>query len=399
MKRLVFAVVIVALLGSLFAYLAMQQPGYILIQWFGYSAELTVWLFLITALVLYGVFRLAWFVTKRVLGLPVAASNWLFRSDDAALQSMTAHALAAFEEGHWQRARKLLDRVAQHSKNPLIFYLLAARASHAEGEQEHVSRFLKKATEHAPKASSMAVNLTQAQLQLADGALENCLATLVRAQAMDEEHPEVIRMLAKVYLGLKDWQQLQSLLPQLRRLRLFAADEYKRYEEHCFAAILAEAANEGLQVLESQWKRLPRSAKESPSLVLLYGKCLSRFTDAQQSLTRVLENALAIEPTDELLLYYSGLACIEAGKSFQFLQAQEPNVVQRHKAAYYLALSRLALRLGLKGQAASYLKQANNQTEASTAVRKDIQLDIIEAAVKTGATPEVKQALAQLRQT
>ena len=84
---------------------------------------------------------------------------------------------------------------------------MAARASYELGEPDKMREYLGLA-EASDSEAGIAVELTQAELKLRGGQYEQALATLVRARRNAGRHPEVLRLLAAAYRGLRDWDSL-----------------------------------------------------------------------------------------------------------------------------------------------------------------------------------------------
>lgn len=392
MRLVLILICFAALAAGLMNYWAASEPGYVYISWFGYSVEMTVWLFLVTFLAL--VF-LCFFIIKFAyvtIRLPMSLRSWLFSYDEGKLQSQTSHALAAYEEGHWQRARKLLVRIAERSKNPLVFYLMAAKASHELGEKDQVNAYLKQANQVV--SSSMAASLVQAQLQLADGVLDGCLATLVRAKAIEDEHPQVVKMLAQVYSGLKDWQNLYILLSQFKRLKLGDA-QYQAYLEQAVTGLLNEASKVDINALIKQWQKLNETAHASSALVLVYADLLIAMTHSSQAF-KTLKSFLSVnKPSAKVFLKFAEIATEDPQSAMQFvhkiLSKKEPDMAE------LLTLSRLALLNKLDGQYKSYLAKASDaaQIDDETWVRAQLTIELLRAE-PSKANGKALQQLTQL---
>ena len=95
-------------------------------------------------------------------------------------------------------------------------YLQAARAAHLQGSDQRRDEWLKLAYEHTPAAAN-AVLLTQAELQLDRGQYEQALATLRRIDEDSRDHSYALALLGRLYFRLEDWEQLDALLPRLKK--------------------------------------------------------------------------------------------------------------------------------------------------------------------------------------
>lgn len=68
--------------------------------------------------------------------------------------------------------------------------------------------------------AKIAVELTQAELQLANHQWEQALATLKHLQDIAPRHPYVLKLIMQLYQEVKDWPQLITILPDLKSIGL-----------------------------------------------------------------------------------------------------------------------------------------------------------------------------------
>ncbi|MEB3734659.1 hypothetical protein ULF88_12275 [Halopseudomonas pachastrellae] len=132
----------------------------------------------------------------------------------------------------------LLKRSAPHAELPLINYLAAARAANELEDYPECDALLREAYETTPKAD-VAIAVTQAQLQIARGQLEQALATLTRLRKEHPKHLYALKLLSQVYVRLEDWHSLLDLLPELRRQKVLREEEQQALERQVHVALLA----------------------------------------------------------------------------------------------------------------------------------------------------------------
>lgn len=385
MRVILLLVLIAAVLASGAVYFARLDAGYVLLAWGDYAVEMTAWVFAVSlALVWFGV----WFVSALIryaLGFQLRLGRWFGARGIGQIHNMTARGLAAFEEGHWQRARKLLAKVADQSDNAVVFYLLCARASHALDDADSVSLYLQKAENVAPNAS-MAISLTQAQLQLSDGSLEACLATLKRAQAINEAHPTVLKMLTQVYTGLNDWQSLDALLPMLQSEQVLTKGEFDALRYRCKCELLEQASKQGLDAVMAVWKRQLSSVRQQQAMVAVYARCLVQH-QATKMADSVLRTSLQERVDDQLLHIYARLDGIAPEQRLQFVAGLLKK--GESSAGLLLCAGELAKLCKLPSQATQYIEQAYHK-QPTAATRLALVSVYLEAQ-------ELAKALALLR--
>ncbi|WBV63404.1 hypothetical protein PGH43_00365 [Legionella pneumophila 130b] len=79
--------------------------------------------------------------------------------------------------------------------------------------------------------AKIAVELTQAQLQLANHQWEQALATLKHLQDLAPRHPYVLKLLMNLYEEIKDWQQLIALLPDLKKNHIISDQAFEQLQK------------------------------------------------------------------------------------------------------------------------------------------------------------------------
>ncbi|MEC7815750.1 MAG: heme biosynthesis HemY N-terminal domain-containing protein, partial [Pseudomonadota bacterium] len=199
MIRLLLIVLLALLLGTGLSLGLAYDLGYIRISLGHYLIETNFWvgLGLIIVLVVGSLFVIN--TLKRLRQGTGMVAGWIARGNERRARRRTTQGLLSLAEGNWPRARKLLASSAQNADTPLINYLAAAQAAHESGDHDAVDDLLRKAYESTP-GSSMAVGITQAQLQLAGNRLEQALATLIRLRKESPHHPFVLKLLKNAYL-------------------------------------------------------------------------------------------------------------------------------------------------------------------------------------------------------
>ncbi|WP_373095664.1 heme biosynthesis HemY N-terminal domain-containing protein, partial [Zhongshania sp.] len=186
--KIFIAVLLALALAAGLAAAIQQDSGYILIAYGQTTVEMTIWVG-VAVLTVFLILVLLIFMSLR-RGAKVSDSIGSFWTDRKAVRgrSHTTLGMIAFIEGNWAKSRKLLTDSAKDTETPLINYLLAARASHALGDVSGSRHYLGLAEQTSNKAS-IAVALTQAEMQVENGRLEEALATLTRARRNAERHP------------------------------------------------------------------------------------------------------------------------------------------------------------------------------------------------------------------
>lgn len=368
MSKSYIAVLAVLLIAALIGMAVAEDPGYLLIAWRNMSVETSVWVGLAFLLALWLFLSLARAFVRLLNASGRRINPWSRRNRQRRASTATTRGLLEFAEGHWDKSLRLLKRSAPQAEQPLINYLAAARAANELENYAECDGLLREAYETTPQAE-VAIAVTQAQLQIARGQLEQALATLTRLLKEHPRHLYALKLKAQLYVRLEDWQRLREMLPTLRKHKVLRESEQEALEHQVYAALLAEAgqrargAGHGSEEVTRLWEEVPRSMKQDPRLIEAY--CLQlRGVGAEALAEEVLRLALKQSFNDRLVQHYGLVQGKDPAK--QLATAERWLAEHPHDATLLLALGRLALRNSLWGKAREYL-------EASFNSKRDIQ--------------------------
>lgn len=360
MRKIFLLILVALLLGVGVIAIIETDPGYVLIAYGDYTVETSVWvglvLLLFITLVIYWLIRLL----HRILGSQNSLNSWLGGRRARVASRQTTRGLISYIEGNWSRARRQLLRGAGNSEAPMINYLMAARSSHYLNEPEKMREYLG-AAEDAESQASIAVELTQAELKLESGQYEQACATLVRARRNAGRHPHVLDLLHRAYYGLKDWEELIKLLPELRKYEVLATDKLDALERDVHLKLLAASSGPGednAEKLRQVWKSMPAALRQDATVLHDYVELLvngGHYAAAEKVILRVLKQGW-----DPTLVREYGL--IEAEDSAQQLtQAERWLPDHPDDPQLLLCLGRLSAREKLWGKARDYFENCYRQ--------------------------------------
>lgn len=360
MKRVyllaVVAIVVAAALGIAIA----KHSGYVLIAYGSFRYQSGLWAAL-GALV--GIVLAVWLL-RYLIGLVLTSSGvvnpWSRRNRRRRTRIAVEQGQLDLAEGRWASAQRHLHRAAEAERQPLLYYLGAARAANELGRSEDSDNLLERALERQPQAE-LAIALTHAQLQMDRGEADGALETLL---AMHERHPhngQVLRLLQRLYLQRGDWPALIRLLPELRKGKVLPASELAELEQRAWGQNLNLATTRGedsqsaRQALERAWQQLTSAQRQEPQLVLAYAEQL-RQVGAQGEAEQVLRAALKRQYESHLARLYGLVRGEDPARQLQTAEAwlkdhpQDPSLL--------LTLGRLSLQNRLWGKARDYLESS-----------------------------------------
>jgi HemY protein len=398
---MIFKTIVVFLLLLFSVYLGIylqQDSGYVLIVLHNWTIETTIWIVLMAlALAIILVYFLI-VVSSKLMSIPSSWKKWRASSKTQKSQAKTRQGLIEFNEGHWKLAKKNLIDALPNADTPLLNYLTAARAAQEMGDNTVRDDYLRQAQQSMPEAR-IAVELTQAQLQIANHQWEQALATLKHLQDLSPKHPYVLKLLMQLYEEIKDWTQLIHLLPIIKRNQILSKHTFLKKEQHIYLQeLLNFIKHEQDDSIEQLIQKLPRELKADREIIYQYSKYLLSRNEHKKA-ENVLHKFLHKNVDEHLLELYSTIN--SEAINLHFIESLAKN--NNNSSALYLCLGRISSTKQLWGKAQIYFEesikikpnpeayeelgklfeQLNNMVSACDAYRKG--LNILNVSIRQGS--------------
>jgi len=368
MKLGLFAV-LALMIGSVATHFMLENNGYVLINFLGYTIEMSVPILIFLFFLLYLGVRLV----VRIWHAPRELGEMTARARIRRSSRLIKRGVEALSDGRLARGEKLLTKGAASSEAPVLNYLAAARAAQMQGDHQRRDGWLKMAYEQDSGASN-AVLLTQAELQLANGEYEQARASLNHVQESQPQHCQALKLLAELHYTKHDWVALTTLLPGLRHAKNVPIKQLNAWTIEAYREQLS-ADDLNRVKIEQYWQELPRALRKdmalicarvraliacgeialadsdirkalkatwNDELVTLYGQIRLPDSDAQ---LRQVESWLNKRPEDPVLLLTAGQACMRNqlwGKARSYL---ESSLAIRSTPTAYHELGQLMLQM------------------------------------------------------
>ncbi|EIK97274.1 HemY protein [Pseudomonas sp. M47T1] len=360
MKR-VYVIIFVAIAAAVGLGLGIaKHPGYVLIDYphvFRYESGLWSTLAALVAIVV-AVF-IVWVLLHLMLVSAGVVNPWSGRNRQRRVQIAIEQGQLDLAEGRWASAQRNLHRAAESERQPLLYYLGAARAANELGRPEDRDNLLERALQRQPQAE-LAVALTHAQLLTDVGDTEGARSAL---EAMRERHPgnvQVLRQLQRLHQQRGDWMAVIQLLPQLRKSKAVTAAELTALEHRAWGENLTlvsahEQGEAALQALKLAWEQLSAEQRQEPTLVLAYADQLRQLA-AQAEAEAVLRGALKRDYDSHLARLYGLVVGSDPAKQLHTAEGW----LKQHAddSSLLLTLGRLSLQNSLWGKARDYLESS-----------------------------------------
>lgn len=279
------------------------------------------------------------------------------RLEDKAQLSLS-QGLIEYAEGRFAQAEKILLQQVKYSNNRLLVYLSAARAAQQLGAHDRRDEYLRKALIEAPDAE-VAISLTKAELQLAHNQNEQALATLTQLYKLSNNHTYVLTLLANTYKHLHDWDNLNVILPQLKKYGNLSDKSFLSFEVLVCNGQLSnltkasQLSHTGSKSLIDFWIDAPAHLKQIPEVIEHYAKQLINVGAAGEA-EIVLRQFLNRNWHESTIILYSELNVLVDHKQFEIAEGW----LKEHQQNAYLllALGKMCVARSLWGKARNYLE-------------------------------------------
>ncbi len=363
MRRLLLILLITGLAAVGLVALIEYDAGYVLISYGRTTVETSFWLALILLVSIFFALHYLLRAWRRALSSGGYFSSWSESRNSRRSQQRTSAGLINFIAGNWSRGRRQLLAGAKHGATPVLNYLLAARASARLGDGEQAQKLLRQAAAEDKKAD-VVIELTRAQMQLDSDRFEDALATLMRVRDKAAKHPRMLEMLLHIYEQKQDWQNLNELLPELKKYHIL--DETRLLAlrnatgRACLQSSLKDKSSEGsagkLEAVRHAWKSLAEEQRRQVGVIAVFVRLLLESggdAEAEKILTRQLKKSW----DDELVRLYGLTAGVDVYKQLVLAEGwlrDRPN-----NGELLLCTGRLALRNQLWGKAREYFQSSH----------------------------------------
>ena len=365
MKKLFILLLVIMFAGAWIGQKMIQDSGYTLLAYGQTTIEMSLWVFLVLAAVLFFILHWSLNLLSSSLQSGTRFRLWSGSRSRRIAQGKTLKGLVALSEGNWWKAQRLLSRSADNAGLPLINYLAAARAAQEQGDEDGCDELLLKARTTTPEAE-VAVGITQAQIQLSRGQFEPCLANLLNLRHKAPKNTYVMKLLREVYIQLHDWQALKNLIPELRRNKVLKAEKLTRTEQLCYQRLLEHSIalpdgtsmDDKRKALGETWHNMPGQLNKDDQLARHYMQLLVNI-GAEAKAEPVLRDLIKRQWDDQLVNLYGRIEGENLNKQLDTARSWLKDYPLN--ADLLLTLGRLSQRSKHWGKAVTYFEQSLEQ--------------------------------------
>jgi HemY protein len=344
---LLFAIAIGSVAGS--------DTGYVMMTISGWMIQTSATLFVI---ILFLGFLLVYFSVRslvRFWQMPKEIKTWRYHRNQRRAEKYLTQGLIHMTEGRWKKAEQDFCKAAPYSRAPHVSYLYAARAAQELHSVERRDEYLRLAYHHNPEAS-IAVGITQAELQLSQEQTEQALATLKHLQHKQPNQIQVKQLLLDTYTDLHDWQSVLNLIPSIEKANLYPREQIQTKQFDAYAGLLKEAGKlSNKDKLNMIWLSIPRKLKQHFYLIEVYIDERLKF-DNTEDCELLLRRALKQQWDSMLVRLYGLVTGSDTNKQLSLAESWLQN--HARDPVLLLSLGRICMRKKLWGKAREYLQES-----------------------------------------
>ncbi|MDD2815121.1 MAG: heme biosynthesis HemY N-terminal domain-containing protein [Thiotrichaceae bacterium] len=346
----------------LFTLFALEDPGFVMMGRGNWTLETSLAAFLLALFVLGFLTYQSTRILSWLGAIPHYFTTRYSRYHQRKATQALFNALSATVQNQWQVAEDSALKTVSTGELGALHYLIAAYAA-TQQQSFHVAQaHFVKALELLPQ-HAVSLYLWQAQVQT-----QPVLALNAALDAYQQapKNPQVLQVLASLYLHLADWEALVKLLPELRKRKVAPNEHLASLEQHVQLALLQRQLQtaENLTVAANIWAKLPKTQRLQANFVRIYASYLQAQGD-MESLEALLREVLRYHWDKPLLKMYAGIKSADLPRQLQFAESllkQYPNDVD-----LFEALGRLHLHAHQIDKAIFYLR-ASLELQSSAAI-------------------------------
>lgn len=352
MKGLFWVVVIFAAAVAV-ALGAQLNDGYVLLVLPSYRAEITLNLFILALLALFGLLYGGLRILSLTFSMPQRAREYRERRQHDQAAGVFQDAVRLLFEGRFGQALKKATAAHAAGTAPGLSALIAARAAQRMRESAKQQGWMEHAKRDDPRTEAATLML-EAEMMNEARNFGAALAALDRLQAKQGRHIAALRLELRARQGAKDWAGVLKLARQLVKRDALPVEVVREICTQAHLANIARLTGDRLQLIK--YLRALPDAERGNRVALAAAQALAK-AGAEDEAQKLIEATLEASDNDwapALVSIYGRLA----GGDQMARIAKAEAWLYRHPedARILIALGRMCFRKRLWGKAQTYLE-------------------------------------------
>lgn len=369
--RWLISLIIVAVFAVALALAGRYDPGYVVLVYPPWRAELSFVSFvLLLALLMGGAYMLVRLAVA-TLNLPRTIREQKARKEAERQNASFTDALAAYLEGRFQEAEKTAAKLTGEPRREMLARVLAARAAHESRAHARRDTYL---TEAKDNEKPLAALYAEAEAKLEDRDFPGALSAIEAGKILSPAHTALQRLELKARQQLGQWDEVLKLADHLSKANALDETTLLHIRRAAHLGNIKRRTNDA-KGLSEYWKKMPGSEKTQPAVALEAANAFAASGDADSAVS-ILEDALTKSWDENLAARYGHF--IGKDPLAQIQKAEKWLASHPRDGALLMSLADLCAHEQLWGKAQSY-------AEASIAVAPNVDGHLALAAFKEQA--------------
>jgi len=286
--------------------------------------------------------------------LPVYLSKRRARKRSRKAHQIFWQGLMELLQEKWENAEQVLIKDIESSEKPILRYLGAAYAALRQKSPARAGDYFEQAQASLPK-NRLSLLLLQIQWLSPYQKPEFTVKIAQQAYELAPKDKKVLTVLKNLYVESKAWENLSTLLPELRKHKIVTTDELKTLENQIAGGLAEHSLVKADKNIDEVWNNLPKNQQNAPAVLKIYVAHLiadSRAAAAEPLLRESLRN----QWDKELLNLYGQLDIPNVKQQIDFLD----NFLRTHTddANLLCVLGQLCMYAQLWEKATYYLENS-----------------------------------------
>jgi HemY protein len=348
-------------------YFLLDSPSYVLISFKSYTFETTLLSFILCLASLFVVL----YIIKTVLlfflnTIPSFCKN--LKNNDKNIKNKFYSGVAYTFLGECKTAYKYFSFIAKSKQKNFIYTISAAILASRNKNYIEAKNWLTESKKDCSTAEQYdAINIVLSKIYVNQKQYEQAYDILIELNSKYPLNFVILPMLMTTLTYFKDWGNLLSLLPDIKKINILGVAEYIDFEYKVIYGFLHKVVDQTnsdknlnkdiiLGKLNYNWSQLPTSHKKKPDYISIYVKSLI-MANCNELAKKILEQHLCNGIYNlELISIYGNLKSNNYAKQLKILETLANEFHDNYKFMFLLGKS--SLNNKLLGKAHSYFEKS-----------------------------------------